>query len=201
MIESNKITFKNIKLFIIGLGFYYLLDISLLFINLYLNKFISVHNNLNNLYSFLFIYLIIIFIYFKRKNEENTISNKLIGIWGYSIIISKIISVIMGYILKENLELLKQIFIILLVIPFLISLFLTGYILKDIKLKILSFLLLLIQYPLTFMPDFTINTYNNLEITYYMYPIYLKIIFFIICIFLYSKIYHLDNSKNISLNN
>lgn len=194
MIDTNKITFKNIKLFIIGLGLYYLLDISFLFITVYLNKFTSVQNNLNIFYSSLFIYIILIFLYFKRKNI-NPISNKLINIWGYSTIFSKIISIILSYVLKSNLELIKQISIIFLLIPFIVSLFLTGYILQDTKLKIFSFLLLVIQYPLTLIPDFTISAYNNLEITFYMYPTYLKIIFLIICIFLYFKIYHLDNSK------
>lgn len=192
---SNRLSLQN---FFIIISIYYSLNTIAFFINLVLKPdSMSVFLAIEICLLILSLFLAFFYIYIGRdlKKNGNETNYKLLKVWGYNILFSKIITVIITMIFNNYFELVIQSTIWITVISISINLLYTGFIMKSNGLKFLSALLLFTPILIKFLPDSSVLTVNNSPIRYYMSPIYISLIGTAISIYLAYKL-HNNFEKN-----
>lgn len=186
-IVKTKVSFKRIVNFYLWIGMYY-------FSNLCINLLEIISISKGTIQSqilfeavglFLLIIMIGIYFYYRKmiSHHENYLSLFLIDMWGYTFIITKVLSILIINFTSFNILQVLPIWCITMGIA--INLLSTGLLLNSKFIKIIAILFSLLNVISFKIPDIHLNLLNDMTLTYSSNIISANFLILIVCICLY----------------
>lgn len=189
-ILRSQISFKKISSFFIWITLYYVLNLSLNFLHVYFltqmtTSLINIPVIIN---SVIFICFVSVFIYYKKNifTSGNDLSVLLLDLWGYTIIITKILPILLIWLNHTDLPNMSLIITFGILIGIGICILATSLLIKSRMLIIICVIYLLLANVYYTIPDIAIKLDHQLTLIYPGYSMFSEGLISCVCLFLLS---------------